>query len=341
MGSALAPGRAVLGALGWDEGWERVLAEAARDLTPARVVRHDGVAVLVASADGERALPLRRSLETLVVGDWVALLGDRVVARLPRRSLLRRREAGGDGAQAMAANVEQVLLACGLDRPVRVGRVRRGLAMAEDCGARPIVVFTKTDLCEDVEAIERSVRAEAPGVAILTTSARGGAGLAMLAEALVGFTSVWVGESGAGKSTLVNALVDADVARVGEVREGDRKGRHTTTARRLHLLPRGGVLIDAPGVREAGLVADDDAVGRAFDDVEALGDGCRFGDCGHTNEPGCAVQVALRRGLLSVDRLAAWGALRVEAASTRGLRGHVSRERAPRSGRAPRSKTRR
>lgn len=300
-------------ALGWDDGWAAALAAVDGDVVPARVVRHDGVAVLVATREGERALPLRRSLETIVVGDWVAVSGDKLVSVLPRRSLLRRREAGGDDAQPMAGNVDQVLLACGVDRPFRPGRVRRGVAMAEDCGAEAIVVLTKVDSGVSSREVEATLAREAPGVLSFATSAREGTGLGALASALSGKTSVLVGESGAGKSSLVNALLADEVAAVGAVREADQKGRHTTTARRLHVLPGGGVLIDVPGMREAGLVAEEDAVDRSFDDVEALAAGCRFGDCAHGDEPGCAVKDAVARGELPEIRLRAWAALRREA----------------------------
>jgi ribosome biogenesis GTPase len=155
--------------------------------------------------------------------------------------------------------------------------------------------------------------ADHPGLDVVVTSAHEGVGLDAVRALVDGRTVVLLGESGAGKSSLVNALVGGDAAAVGAVRAGDAKGRHTTTARELRPLPTGGVLIDTPGIREIGLWADAEAVDRAFDDVDGLAAGCRFGDCGHATEPGCAVVAAVVDGALPGDRLESWRRLRREA----------------------------
>jgi ribosome biogenesis GTPase len=282
---------------------------------PARVLRHDGVAVTVRTAAGDRVVPLRRGLDPLTVGDWLAVEGDRVVAILERSSLLRRRAAGGDGTQLLAANLDLVLLVCGLDRPVRSGRIQRGEALAWDSGATPVLVLTKADIATELDHVLATVDDAHPGLEVHVTSATSGGGMAALVGRLPGATSVLLGESGAGKSSLVNALLGSEVAAIGEVRGGDAKGRHTTTNRQLFTLPGGGVLIDTPGIREVGLAGDEESVEAAFEDIDDLAALCRFNDCAHEGEPGCAVGAAVEAGELAADRLAAFLALRREAAA--------------------------
>jgi len=254
-----------------------------------------------------------------VVGDWVVL--DRThtpVATLPRDSLLRRRAAGtGEKEQPMAANVDLVLVVCGLDRPVRSGRIQRTITIALDAGAESLVVLTKADkVGPEVAAEAEMVVAEVdPELEVVTLSAKGGWGIDDLLERVGQRTVALIGESGAGKSTLVNALMAGEVAAEGDVREGDSKGRHTTTHRELHLLDGGGILVDTPGIREVGIWTDTDAVAESFPDIEELAGQCRFRDCAHQAEPGCAVRAAVTDGRLPAERLAAWRALDAEAAS--------------------------
>ena len=290
----------------------------------ARVVRHDGASLLVVpdGDDGDdgasRPVALGRRMDPEpVVGDWVdvEVASDRVVGVHARRSLLRRRAAGHDEEQALAANVDVVLLVCGLDRPVKPGRIQRGATLAWDAGATPVVVLTKAaDAGDDLVAhAVAAVHTTNPGIAVLVTSAREGIGLDALVDVARGRTVTLLGESGAGKSTIVNALLGADVAVTGDVRAGDAKGRHTTTARQLHPLPFGGALIDTPGIRAVGLWVDTDAVDAAFADVDDLATACRFTDCRHEGEPGCAVVAAVAAGTLDPGRLEAWRRLRREA----------------------------
>jgi ribosome biogenesis GTPase len=233
-------------------------------------------------------------------------------------SLLERKAVRRDEPQALAANVEVVLVVCGLDRPVRAGRIQRTATLAWEAGAVPTVVLTKADALEEdeVTAVVEAVVAENPGIEVIVTSSRTGVGLDALRAEVAGRTVVVVGESGAGKSSLVNLLLDdPSAAVVGRVRAGDAKGRHTTTARQLHVVPGGGVVIDTPGIREVGLWADTDAVATTFDDIDTLALDCRFADCRHDTEPGCAVRAAVASGELSEERLASWRTLEREAAA--------------------------
>jgi ribosome biogenesis GTPase len=301
--------------IGWGDRWAALLAEHGPEVEPGRVMRHDGVAVTVLAPDGERVIKLRRGVEPITVGDWLALDGDTLVALLDRASLLRRRAAGGEDLQVLAANLDLVLLVCGLDRPVSTGRIQRGEALAWDAGAVPILVLTKVDLAEDVDAVLDALDADSVGLERFITSSKEGQGIDDLRARLVGATSVLLGESGAGKSRLVNALLDEEAAIVGAVRKGDSKGRHTTTNRQLHLLPTGGVLVDSPGIREVGLAGDEEAIEATFTDIEELALECRFNDCAHAGEPGCAVAAAVADGRLAQDRLDAYELLLREAMS--------------------------
>jgi ribosome biogenesis GTPase / thiamine phosphate phosphatase len=305
---------------GWDPRWS-ALHDAepdagAPDAEPGRVVRHDGVAVLVATPSGTRSLPWRRGIDPPpVVGDWVVARPDVVEAVLPRASLLRRRDPRSETEQPLVANVDVVLVVCGLDRPVRIGRIQRTVAVAWDAGATPVVVLTKADLIDDVAPIVEEIEAAATGSEVVTTSSVDGTGIDDVRHHVVGRTVVLLGESGAGKSTLANALAGTEVAATGEVRAGDRKGRHTTTTRQLHPLPGGGVLVDTPGIRAVGLWTDTDSVDAAFDDLDDLATTCRFNYCAHAGEPGCAVAAAVEAGEVPAERLEAWNALRAEATS--------------------------
>jgi ribosome biogenesis GTPase len=294
------------------------------------VVRHDGVAVQVRTPAGERTVKLRRGVEAVTVGDWLVVDGEQVVALLERSSLLRRRAAGGEEHQLLAANLDLVLIVCGLDRPVTAGRIQRGEALAWDAGATPLLVLTKADLAEDLAEQVATVAAEHPGLDLIVTSATTGERIAELRARLEGKTSVLLGESGAGKSSLVNALFEADVAEVGVVRKGDHKGRHTTTNRQLHELPGGGVIIDSPGIREVGLAGDEESVDATFADIDELGQECRFSDCGHAGEPGCAVALAVEAGEITQARLDDYLELRKEALAAAQRADEPERRRAGR-----------
>jgi ribosome biogenesis GTPase len=296
---------AALRPFGWGDRWDALLAPGHQ---PARVVRHDGQLVIVATPE-LRALPVRATAGETVVGDWVGIESDAVAEVLPRTTLLRR--AAPDGSrQPITANVDVVLVVCGLDRPVRPGRLQRSVATTWDAGAQPLVVLTKADLGDVVDQALAIAADAVPSVDVIVTSTTTGIGLDELAAACRDRTVVLLGESGAGKSSLTNALLGDEVAEVGAVRESDQKGRHTTTSRELRLLPGGGVIIDTPGIRALALWVDAEAIDATFPEIEELAASCRFSDCGHETEPGCAV-----RDTVDPDRLEDWRSLHREVAA--------------------------
>jgi ribosome biogenesis GTPase len=316
---------------GWNDRWAALLASATAGdghLVAGRVIRHDGAGVLVALPGGTRTLMLSGRLEPPpTVGDWLVVDGDVPTGVLPRTSVLTRRSAGSDTPQQLAANVDAVLVVCGLDRPVKAGRIDRVVTLAWEAGAVPVVVLAKADLAPDPAGQAAAVAGAHPGVDVVVTSAATGQGLDDLRAVVVARgTVVLVGESGAGKSSLANALLGAEVMATGDVRAGDAKGRHTTTTREAHPLPGGGVLVDTPGLRAVGLWADREAVAATFADIDDLAAGCRFGDCGHGGEPGCAVAAAVAAGDLAAERLEGWRALEREAeAAERRAQPHLQR----------------
>ena len=257
-------------------------------------------------AEGHAELP--------AVGDWVAVRGrpgeERAVihAVLPRRTRFSRKRAGGEvEEQVVAANVDVAFLVTSLNRDFSPRRLERYLAMAWESGAEPVVVLAKADLCDDPEAFRAQAGVVAWGVPVHVVSAADGRGVDELRAHLgEGRTGVFLGSSGVGKSTLANRLMGAELLSTRQVREGDDKGRHTTTHRQLLLLPGGGLLLDTPGMRELQLWGGEEGVGATFADVEALAQGCRFADCTHAAEPGCAVRHAVERGALAPERLESW-----------------------------------
>ena len=303
-----------LSSLGWLTQRDAELPAGCR---PGRVARVDRGRLTVLTADGElRAHPTAALVQGSgpAVGDWVALRGELAVAVLPRRSAFTRVVAGRTSAeQVVAANLDLVLVVDALTTAPRLRRVERYLAVAWGSGATPVVVLTKADLCDDVPAALQAVAEDAVGVDVLAVSSVTGEGLHAVRALLgPGRTAAMVGPSGVGKSSLANALAGTEVAATREIRAADGRGRHVTTARELHLLPGGGLLVDTPGMRELGLV-DDAGVDTAYADVTELAAECRFRDCAHRTEPGCAVATAIDDGRLDPARYTAWRKLQAEA----------------------------
>ncbi len=273
-------------------------------------------AVTAAWGPGLRRAHRQDPARAPVTGDWV-LLDDgeppAVEAVLPRRSTIRRAQTDGSSrAQVLAANADVVAVVEGLAPDPDPGRVERLLALAWASGATPVVVLTKADLVPDAAARAAQVADLAPGADVLTTAAPEGLGLDPLRRLLAaGATVALLGASGVGKSTLLNALVGDAVMRTRGLRT-DGKGRHTTVTRELHLCPGGGAVLDTPGMRTIGL-AGEDGLAAAFADVDDLAAACRFADCGHESEPGCAVLAAVAAGDLTERRLASWRKLAREA----------------------------
>ncbi|BBC92852.1 ribosome small subunit-dependent GTPase A [Streptomyces rochei] len=310
MYSALTP-------YGWDDDWADAFAPYAREgLLPGRVVRVDRGQCDVVTADGAvRAdtafVTPHDPMRVVCTGDWVAVEAGGnpryVRAYLPRRTaFVRSTSSKRSDGQILAANVDHAVVAVSLAVELDLGRVERFLALAWESGAQPVVVLTKADLVTDpvtLAHLVQDVENTAPGVPVVAASAHCGDGLDIL-RALVGDgTSVLLGQSGAGKSTLANALIGEDVMDVRAARDVDGKGRHTTTTRNLLALPGGGVLIDTPGLRGVGLYDAESGVGQVFAEIEELAERCRFHDCAHESEPGCAVRAAVDGGELPVRRL--------------------------------------
>ncbi|MBR8639031.1 ribosome small subunit-dependent GTPase A [Streptomyces tuirus] len=338
VSSALAP-------YGWDEIWaEAFTPYEAEGLLPGRVVRVDRGQCDVVTAGGVlRAdtafVTPHDPMRVVCTGDWVAVEpgGNPRYVRtyLPRRTaFVRSTSSNRSEGQILAANVDHAVVAVSLAVELDLGRIERFLALAWESGAQPVVVLTKADLVPD--AVTRShlvqdVETSAPGVPVVPVSAVDGEGLDVLAAVVAGGTSVLLGQSGAGKSTLANALLGEDVMDVQATRDVDGKGRHTTTTRNLLALPGGGVLIDTPGLRGVGLWDAETGVGQVFSEIEELAERCRFHDCAHETEPGCAVLAAIDSGELPERRLASYRKLlrenqRIVAKTDARLRAEIRKD---------------
>jgi ribosome biogenesis GTPase len=322
-----------LDSFGWSAAREAAFsAERAAGRTPGRVVAVHRTVLEVAVESGvvpaEIAGRLRHTaaspLDLPVAGDFVSVDvrpgGGRAVvhAVLPRTALLARRTPGdrsGPPVQPLAANADLVLVVTACDRDRIARRAERLLAMAWDSGGVPLWILAKADQAADPEAARREAELASPGVEVVAASVRTGLGIETIRARLApGTTGALLGASGAGKSSLVNRLAGRDVLDTGDVRVEDHRGRHTTTHRELVVVEGGGLLLDGPGLREAAAAESGDGTGAVFSEIEALAAACRFRDCAHATEPGCAVRAALADGTLDAGRHGAWERMRREAA---------------------------
>jgi ribosome small subunit-dependent GTPase A len=349
---------------GFDAGWAAVFAGPRQggldgSEVPARVLEERrGLYRIARSSEGGEALieeaelsgKLRKdsgsSALLPAVGDWVFVLPNpsgraQVRGVAPRRSAFVRKAPGDTGhdrveAQVVAANVDLALIVCAAGHDWNERRIERYVALAKSSGALAFLAITKADLSDDCDSLVGRARVAAPGIGSALVCAPAGRGLPELAAAIKAASGggspsvVLLGSSGAGKSTLLNALAGEELAAAGSVREDDQRGRHTTTHRQLYRLgsgpAAGALMIDTPGMRELQLWADEGEVSSAFPEIEALAENCRFRDCAHDGEPGCAVRAALESGELEAGRYESWRKMTKEVAFLRTREDHAAKE---------------
>ena len=315
--------------LGWNEFHEKNFNEIKTDtIFPARVAKAQREKYALYSSFGELKAEIKGKLrftagslsEFPVVGDWVAATmrpegGSAVIESImPRKSKISRKIAGNAAEeQVLTANIDTVFMVNGLDGDYNIRRIERYLALAWESHIKPVIVLNKTDMCPDFRENIKEVESAASGIPIIALSAFNGEGIEKIGEYIkAGSTIAFLGSSGVGKSTIINRLLGEERQEVGAVREHDSRGRHITTHRELILLPGGGIVIDNPGLRELQLWINEAALDTTFNDIRELAEQCQFGDCGHTNEPKCAVRSAIENGQLDSKRFQAYLKLKKE-----------------------------
>lgn len=296
----------ILSKLGWRNFLQQQLTLEELDTShPARVIEQQRSSYRLQLADQVITLEISSSMPKLVIGDWLLLADDhRFIRLLERFSLFKRRAAGEKSdVQLIAANIDTAFITSSLNEDFNLNRIERYLAVTHEAGAMPVVVLTKLDLCADPQSAIAAVQKLDPSLIVEAVNGLDPSGVDSLKTwCTQGQTVAFLGSSGVGKSTLVNALSHGEVAKAAAVR-ADNKGKHTTTERSMYLLADAGILIDTPGMRELQLADCDDGVAAVFDDITALAEACRFSDCQHQSEPGCAVQQAISEDQLDVRRL--------------------------------------
>lgn len=304
--------------LGWKPFFQHQLSlQDLENSIPARIFDVERSSIYLLTADGARSIAITKSLPGLAVGDWVLIDSENRFIRLLDRMSLFSRKASGERVyrQLISANVDTVLIVSSLNHDFNLNRIERYLALAHEAGVEPIVLLTKADLCESAETFVASVQALDNMLAVFAVNAHDPSSLQALSLWLSpGHTLAFLGSSGVGKSTLVNTLLGDQVQETHLIRETDSRGRHTTTSRSLHLTSSGVLLLDTPGMRELQLVDCKQGVDETFADISALAMQCKFSDCQHQSEPGCAVLSAIQSGNLDKRRLVNYHKLMKEQA---------------------------
>lgn len=293
--------------LGWKPFFQQQLTlEELESFQPARVAAQHRSQLEIISPGGRLDMQIQSSMPTMTVGDWVLLDSSQHFYRmLDRFTLFTRKSAGSKvDTQLIAANIDLVFILCSLNDDFSLNRIERYLSLTQGAGAEAMVVLTKTDLCDTPEQFIDDVRNIDPLLEVIAVNCLDQVSISQLTQFCeAGKTLAFLGSSGVGKSTLANSLMDEDAQETGSIREDDSKGRHTTTSRSLHLLPNGAIIIDTPGMRELQLVDCEEGIESTFHEIYELAKGCRFSDCQHESEPGCAVNLAIEKGELDSRRV--------------------------------------
>jgi ribosome biogenesis GTPase len=310
-------GDLTLAQLGWRPFFQQQLLLEQWEYPVARVIAQHRNRLELLGEAGELGLDLHPDMPGITVGDWLVLSPEGNFEKLlERQSLFRRKSAGSKvGAQLIAANVDTLFIVTSLNDDFNLNRIERFLSLANEAGAAPVIILSKADLSDDPEMFSSQVQALDSLLMVVTINCLDADEVRKLEPwCKTGSTVALMGSSGVGKSTLVNTLLGKAVQSTGAIREDDSKGRHVTTGRSLHRIPQGGLLLDTPGMRELQLADCDDGVNTTFTDITSLAEQCRFGNCQHDSEPGCAVQNAIDRGELKARRLSSYQKLMREQA---------------------------
>ncbi len=322
----------ILSSLGWQPFFQQQLSLEEWETTQlARVVEQHRSIIDVSFGDSTRPIPIRPSMPPLTVGDWVLLdQHDQLIRRLDRFSAFSRKAPGSKIAeQWIAANIDTAFVLCSLNDDFNLNRIERYLCMVKDAGCDAVVVLSKADLCSDADSKKQQIQRLDPMLCVEAVDTRNPSQIVALHPwCQPGKTIAVLGSSGAGKSTLTNHLTGHNTQATGAIRENDAKGRHTTTRRSLVSTPMGALIMDTPGMRELQLAGSEEGITATFHDIESLAKRCRFGDCRHHNEPGCAVRNAIKHGELEERRFLNFEKLQREQAfnaSTLAQRRHTER----------------
>lgn len=296
-----------LAQLGWKAHFQHQLSlDDLESNQMARVAVVERSQLTLLTTEGAQSLSINKSMPAMTVGDWILINPEGMFVRLlERMTWFSRKAAGTEGyRQLIAANIDTVFIVSSLNQDFNLNRIERYLALAHEAGVEPVIVLTKADLCDQPDIYMNQVQALDAMLAVVALDARDAHSFQQLTPWIVaGQTVAFLGSSGVGKSTLVNTALGNPLQKTHSIREDDAKGRHTTTSRSMHLLPSGGVLLDTPGMRELQLADCEQGVDETFPDILELESRCRFSDCQHQSEPGCAVQEAIERGKLDQRRL--------------------------------------